>query len=245
MTSSIATAAVAGDATSAATGEHSPSSSRPSIRTLPTSRRTLLVDRLFVDRRPEAYRLTSAAAARGDNVGVDEFPTAADFDEFLDDCSTVLALCDPTTNRLEGLILISPCRYVTSAASVRLCAPSTSSPTKCCRRGPFGASSSRSPRMLPGLPAAAVSAPVWPTCLSSARNGCWRWGRPGSSLLPACRTPGNWPVTMVTPATTWCTRILASGNERWDKDRIYWVIIPLRPVSDLLVNVWINFHHVI
>ena len=109
VTASIRTAA--GAAT--ATAKHPPLS-LPSIQTLPTSRRTLLVDRLFVDRRPEAFQLTSAAATRGDNVGVNEFPTAGDFDALLDDCSTALALFDPTTNRLEGLILVTPCRYVRS-----------------------------------------------------------------------------------------------------------------------------------
>lgn len=61
-------------------------SSATTILTLPYSRKTCLVAPLTPDRHDNAFTLIVDAASRGDNVGVDEFPTIAFFKYYLEYC---------------------------------------------------------------------------------------------------------------------------------------------------------------
>lgn len=71
---------------------------------------SLYVDILSSNHFAEAYRLVQAAALRGDNIGLDEFPTAESFLEVLEAGDSYMAL-DSATGRLVALIVIAPCNY--------------------------------------------------------------------------------------------------------------------------------------
>ena len=67
----------------------------------------------------EAFDLVRAAAARGDNVGEDEFPTLDYFrSELLNEADGSLALYDVTSGddnpTISGMVIVSPCQYVRS-----------------------------------------------------------------------------------------------------------------------------------
>jgi len=76
----------------------------PCIRTLSTSRRTLLVDRLGPGQHAAAFKLILDAAQRGDNIGSDEFPSLDKFNKLMT-YSEALTLSDIEDGHLECLIL--------------------------------------------------------------------------------------------------------------------------------------------
>lgn len=72
--------------------------------------KTLLVDNLPPDQHSEAFALVQDSAARGDNIGVDEFPTLEDFRDVLL-CSAAFSLRDATSGTLLSVIVVHPSNY--------------------------------------------------------------------------------------------------------------------------------------
>ena len=67
-----------------------------------------------------SFQLISDSAARGDNIGVDEYPTAGLLEYIVNHESSCTALTLSNIDgspRMEALILVTPCRYVRSYRS--------------------------------------------------------------------------------------------------------------------------------
>ena len=84
---------------------------------LPLSGRTLLYESpINPAHYDDAYQVIRAAAARGDNVGIDEYPTYEYFRRELLDCATASASLssirgDNGARSMIGLSAVVPCRY--------------------------------------------------------------------------------------------------------------------------------------
>lgn len=86
----------------------------PTIWTLPTTRKTFLVEELCGDRHEDAFWLICDAAKRGDNIGIDEISTTEKFESKLRHAATTLTLSDVETKTIECLLLVEECRFVRS-----------------------------------------------------------------------------------------------------------------------------------
>jgi len=70
--------------------------------TLERCRKTVAVDRLTSDRHQGAFQLVCDAAATGDNIGLDEYPTISHFDHLVARSTAALAVCDIDDRQLLG-----------------------------------------------------------------------------------------------------------------------------------------------
>jgi len=79
---------------------------------------SLHVYSLTPDRLPAAYSLLSDAAKRSDNVGVDEYPTSEHFATLIACSDASVCLVSAVTDRVEGLVVVSPCVYARSSRPI-------------------------------------------------------------------------------------------------------------------------------
>jgi len=75
----------------------------------------MTVDQLTSERLQEAYQLVNDAADRGDNVGVDEYPTMTHFERLVQRSNAALGLRADDDGCLVAVVIVTPCIYARSA----------------------------------------------------------------------------------------------------------------------------------